>query len=88
MVKLFMRKDVVIGLFCMVFSLLGVIFVLAGDSQTPVSHWPLEAFEGLVFSLAWGLGLSDLNAIVLSLMLINLFAFIAFVVGRQLSRKL
>ncbi|KXI24545.1 hypothetical protein [Photobacterium sanguinicancri] len=83
-----MNKMVASGVFGGLIPVLGLIVLLAGDSHFPVMKWPLEAFQGLVFSLVWGLGISQYLAYFFSAMLfITLFA-VGYAIGCKIYRRL
>lgn len=81
-----MSKTTIFGLIVSFFTLIGLIAILSVGSHFPVYQWPYQAFQGLVFSLAWGLGLSTGISYLVSAVLVLVLLAIAFVVGVKLSR--
>ncbi|KMV31428.1 hypothetical protein L4D00_12825 [Photobacterium swingsii] len=83
-----MNKQLTSGILGGLIPVLGLILLLAGGSHFPVIEWPFEAYQGLVFSLVWGLGISQYLAYFISAMLfITLFA-VGYAVGCKLYRQL
>ncbi|MGF1692283.1 hypothetical protein [Photobacterium kagoshimensis] len=83
-----MNRMIASGVFGGLVPVFSLILLLAGDSHFPAIEWPFEAFQGLVFSLVWGLGISQYLAYFISAMLfITLFA-IGYAIGCKIYRRL
>ena len=81
-----MDKARVFGLLASFFTLIGLIALLSAGSHFPVHQWPYEAFQGLVFALAWGFGLSVGLSYLVSTVFVLLLLIIAFITGTKASR--
>lgn len=83
-----MNKTIVSGVLCGLVTVWGLILLLVGDSHFPIIEWPLEAVNGLVFSLVWGLGISQYLAYFISIMLFITLFSVGYAVGIKLYRWL
>ncbi|KAB2824734.1 hypothetical protein [Aliivibrio finisterrensis] len=81
-----MDKARVFGVLASFFTLIGLIALLSSGSHFPVYQWPYEAFQGLVFALAWGFGFSVEFSYLVSTVLVLLLLIIAFITGAKASR--
>ncbi|RYU68692.1 hypothetical protein ERW51_06935 [Aliivibrio finisterrensis] len=81
-----MDKARFFGLLASFFTLIGLIALLSAGSHFPVHQWPYEAFQGLVFALAWGFGFSVGISYLVSTVFVLLLLVFAFVMGVKLSR--
>ncbi|MUK25852.1 hypothetical protein [Aliivibrio fischeri] len=80
-----MKRATLFGLLASLLGLVGVIWLLAGGSHFPVYEWPYEAFQGVVFSVVWGFGLSVVMGYVVSLLIISVVLIACFSIGSKLS---
>lgn len=69
-------------------ALVGLIYLLASDSQAPVVQWPYEAFQGLVFTLAWVLGLPESISYLVAAFVVIIVLVVCFLIGHKLARCL
>jgi uncharacterized membrane protein len=81
-----MDKARVFGFLASFFTLIGLIALLSAGSHFPVYQWPYEAFQGLVFALAWGFGFSVGISYLVSTVFVLLLLIIAFITGTKASR--
>ncbi|MDD9173858.1 hypothetical protein ERW49_09650 [Aliivibrio finisterrensis] len=81
-----MDKAQFFGLLASFFTLIGLIALLSAGSHSPVYQWPYEAFQGLVFALAWGFGFSVGISYLVSTVFVLLLLIIAFITGTKASR--
>ncbi|MDD9157611.1 hypothetical protein PVK64_15675 [Aliivibrio sp. S4TY2] len=81
-----MDKARISGLLASFFTLIGLIALLSSGSHFPVYQWPYEAFQGLVFALAWGFGFSVGISYLVSTVFVLLLLIIAFIAGTKASR--
>lgn len=81
-----MSKVTIIGLIASFLALISMITLLSIDSHFPFYQWPYEAFQGLVFSLAWGFGFSVGLSYLVSAVFILVFLAIVFAIGSTISR--
>ena len=83
-----MNKATIMGLFTSVLGLIGLIAALSIGSHFPIYRWPYDAFQGIAFSLAFGLGFSDTLSYVVTIILVFLVTVTFFTIGIKLSRFL
>lgn len=83
-----MSRETFIGLLFVLLSLTGMTYLLAGDSHFPLLQWPYQAFQGLVFSLVWGFGVSTTVGYVYGVLITVTVAVISFALGHKLSRTI
>ena len=84
----YMNKATITGVFVSLFGLMGGISALSVGSHFPIYRWPYEAFQGIAFSLAFGLGFSDNESYAVTCVVIFLVAIIFFMLGIKLSHFL
>lgn len=77
----------VFGVLTSLLALGGLIYILAADSQTPVSQWPFEAFQGLIFTLAWGFGVPETLSYLVAIVLILVVLVACYLIGHKLARS-
>lgn len=83
-----MNKAIITGFFTSLLGLIGLIAALSIGSHFPMYRWPYDAFQGIVFSLAFGLGFSETVSYAVTSAFIFLIAIIFFIIGAKLSRFL
>lgn len=83
-----MKKETLSGLVLSLLGLLGLIYLLAGDSHFPLIEWPYQALQGLVFSLVWGFGVSPAIGYSYAILLVVALCVICFALGHKLARSL
>lgn len=83
-----MKKENLFGLLAALVGLLGLTYLLAGDSHFPIDQWPYQALQGLVFSFVWGFGVSEIIGYAYSVMLILGVCIICFALGHKIARSL
>jgi len=81
-----MNIATIFGVLTSLLGLSGLIFVLVGDSHFPVSQWPHEAFQSLVFSFVWSLGVRDSVGYLASAIVVIVVLVVCFAIGYKLSR--
>lgn len=81
-----MNKQTILGLLTVALALLGLTFLLTSDSHFPLSQWPYEAFQGLVFSLVWGFGVSTAVGYTYSVLIVLSICVVSFAIGHKLAR--
>lgn len=81
-----MSRENFTGLLFVLISLADMTYLLAGDSHFPLLQWPYQAFQGLVFSLVWGFGVSTTVGYVYSVLITVTIAVISFAIGHKLAR--
>ena len=81
-----MNKARAVGILTSLLALVGLIYVLASDSQTPVIQWPYEAFQGLVFTLGWGFGVPANMSYLVSAVLVIVVLVVFYLIGHTLAR--
>jgi len=69
-------------------ALVGLIYLLASGSQAPVIQWPYEAFQGLVFTLAWVLGLPASISYLVAAFVVMIVLVVCFLIGHKFARCL
>ncbi|RTZ16593.1 hypothetical protein EJ063_07290 [Vibrio aquaticus] len=74
------------GLITSLACLMACIYLLASDTHFPVIQWPYEAFQGLVFSLVWGFGVSATVGYVYATLITVTLVTISFAIGHKISR--
>lgn len=67
-------------------ALTGLIYILAADSQAPITHWPYEAYQGLVFTLGWGFGVPENLAYVVAALVVISVLVACYVFAYKLAR--
>ncbi|PQJ90144.1 hypothetical protein [Aliivibrio sifiae] len=83
-----MNKATIMGLFTSVLGLIGLIAALSIGSHFPIYRWPYDVFQGIAFSLAFGLGFSDTISYAVTIVLVFLVTVTFFTIGTKLSRFL
>ena len=83
-----MNKATITGVLVSLLGLMGGISALSIGSHFPIYRWPYEAFQGIAFSLAFGLGFSNGTSYVVTSILIFIVAIIFFMLGTKLSNIL
>lgn len=81
-----MNKARVIGSLTSLLALLGLIYLLASDSQAPVIQWPYEAYQGLVFTLGWGFGVPESISYLVAAVLVMAVLIVCYLIGHKLAR--
>lgn len=79
-----MNKAIIFGGFTALLGLIWFIYVLTVGSSAPVLQLPYEAFQGLVFFLAWGVGFPVTLAYVASGLCMLAVPVLGFVIGYKL----
>ncbi|MGF1753781.1 hypothetical protein L4C33_09310 [Vibrio makurazakiensis] len=79
-----MNKQIISSLAAAMLSIVGLIYLVV-DSSFPVSQWPVQAFNDIVFSLVMGFGVSKYVGYAYSGMLFVGVAVIAYAIGFKLS---
>ncbi|MBF7053098.1 hypothetical protein IOC61_07150 [Halomonas sp. KAO] len=81
-----MNQRTAIGLLTAVTGVALLVVVLNHGTHLPAYRWPWEAFQGLVFSFAWGLGVSPVLAYLLAALTFATVFIICFIPGYQVAR--
>lgn len=81
-----MNRANLVGLLFTFASLAGAIFLLAADSHFTVIQWPYEAFQGLVFSIVWGFGVSATIGYVYAILITLTIAIVSYAIGHKVGR--
>ncbi|NOH80511.1 hypothetical protein F0231_12245 [Vibrio sp. RE86] len=81
-----MNRHSIVGTCTALLGILGLIFLLSGDSHFPIHQWPYEAYQGLVFSFVWGFGISPTIGHLYSVFVIVTVTVLSFAIGHKLSR--
>ena len=74
------------GMFTSLLTLVGLIYLLALDSQEPVILWPYEAFQGLVFTLGWGFGVPEKISYLVAGILVVVLLTACYLLGHKFAR--
>ena len=80
-----MNKARVMGGLTSLLALIGLIYLLASDSQAPVSQWPYEAYQGLVFTLGWGFGVPESISYLVAAVLVMAVLIVCYLIGHKLA---
>lgn len=81
-----MTKARVSGVLVAVIGLLGLIYFLVSGANFPLTQWPYEAFQSLVFSIVLGFHASTSIAYIVSGMVVVTVLVVCFAVGHKLAR--
>ncbi|WP_047047000.1 hypothetical protein [Vibrio mexicanus] len=74
------------GLMAALLSLLALSYLMSSDSHFPIYQWPYQAFQGIVFSLVWGFGVSTTIGYLYALFIVVCVAVLAFACGHKIYR--
>ncbi|WP_122034716.1 hypothetical protein [Aliivibrio sp. EL58] len=83
-----MNKATTMGMLISFLGLIGLITAMSIGSHFPIYQWPYEAFQGIAFSLSFGLGLSVSISYIVTCVLVFIAASVFFMLGAKLSRCL
>lgn len=78
----------VFGVLTSLLALVGLIYLLASDSQAPVIQWPYEALQGLVFTLAWAFGVPEGLSYAVAAIVVLVVLVVCYLFGHKLGRCL
>jgi len=82
-----MNKQTLCSFGAALLGILGLIYLVI-DSSFPVSQWPIQAFNDIVFSIVMGFGVSKYVGYAYAGMLFIGVAVIAYAIGFKLSASL
>ncbi len=80
-----MKKNTTVGLVTGFVLMLSFIFGIGMMPDTPIHMWIQNAYFGLAFAFAFGLGVPELLAYVLTLVIFGLTFWLGFFIGKKLS---
>ncbi|OEE49545.1 hypothetical protein A1OS_07160 [Enterovibrio norvegicus] len=83
-----MRTSTLVGIKVGLILLLAFIALMGQTNNAPYSEWLNDAFMGVAFTFAWGLGIPEMLAYVLSVLVFAAIFGCGFVIGQKFSRKL
>lgn len=83
-----MNKATIMGMVISFLALIGLITAMSTGSHFPIYQWPYEAFQGIAFSLSFGLGLPVSISYAVTCVLFVIIASVFFMLGAKLSRCL
>ncbi|MEP3563136.1 MAG: hypothetical protein ABJM19_15840 [Marinobacter sp.] len=81
-----MKRSILFGIFSSFIGLICLVLLFAAGSNLPVSQWPFEAFQGLVFTLVWGMGVPESLGYLVSGITVLMVLAVFFAAGKRLSR--
>ena len=81
-----MNKAKIFGILTALLGLGGLIVLLVKDAHFPVSQWPYEAFQGLLFFFSWVFGFSESTSHWVSAIFIMLVSAFCFWLGYKIYR--
>ncbi len=81
-----MNKPSIFGLVFSLLTLVGFTMFMVSGTDFPVWRWPYEAYQGLVFSVVWGLGVSPTIGYLFSAMVVVTIFVVSFAIGHKLAR--
>ncbi len=76
---------VLIGLITALIGVCGMVYILAGGTQFPISQWPQEAYHGLVFSILWGTGVAASVGHFFSALVFVTIAVVCYAIGYKIG---
>ncbi|MBR9869685.1 MAG: hypothetical protein GYB26_00930 [Gammaproteobacteria bacterium] len=80
-----MRRSMFFGIFSSILGLIGLIRLFTASSDLPVYQWPIEAFQGLVFTLGWAVGVPESLACPVAALSVLVVLAVLFVAGKKVS---
>ncbi|MBJ6138142.1 hypothetical protein [Marinobacter litoralis] len=80
-----MNRSILFGICSSILGLIGLIFLFTASSNLPVHQWPVEAFQGLVFTLVWAVGVPESLAYPAAALSVLAVLAVLFVVGKKAS---
>lgn len=83
-----MQRSTLIGLKVGLLALLLFIGMLGMATNSPATQWLEEAFLGISFTFAFGLGVPETAAYALAVMVFVAVFCVGYVVGKKASAKL
>lgn len=83
-----MHRSILFGIFSSILGLIGLILLFTASSNLPMHQWPLEAFQGLVFSLVWAVGVPESLGYFAAALSVLIVLVLLFVAGRIISKLL
>ena len=83
-----MSKSVFFGIFSSILGLIGLILLFTASSNLPMHQWPLEAFQGLAFTLVWAVGVPESLGYLVAALSVLIVVTVLFVAGRAISKLL
>lgn len=83
-----MQRSTLIGLKVGLLALLLFIGMLGMSTHSPATEWLKEAFLGISFAFAFGLGATEALAYILALVVFVAVFCVGYLVGKKASSKL
>ena len=83
-----MSKANLTGVIFAVLSLIGFTYFMVAGTHFPIQQWPIEAYQGLVFSIVWGMGVSPTIGYVYAALIVLTLVIVNFAIGHKLARLL
>ncbi|WP_117236151.1 hypothetical protein [Vibrio maerlii] len=83
-----MSKANLTGVIFAVLSLIGFTYFMVGGTHFSIQQWPVEAYQGLVFSIVWGMGVSPTIGHVYSALIVLTLVIVSFAIGHKMARLL
>ncbi|TDB02968.1 hypothetical protein [Halomonas marinisediminis] len=83
-----MKRGIVPGVLTSLAGVALVVWWLSYGTHLPVYRWPAEAFQGLAFFLAWGLGVPEALAYLLAGLAFPAVLIVCFFPGYWAARCL
>ncbi|NOH98823.1 hypothetical protein [Vibrio sp. 99-70-13A1] len=80
-----MNFKVIFGIVSVLCGLFGASYLIVGGSHFPMSQWPQEAFQGLIFTIVWGFGVSKFVASAFSLLVFFTVGVVSYAIGFKLA---
>jgi len=80
-----MSRSMFFGIFSSILGLIGLIFLFTASSNLPVYQRPVEAFQGLAFTLVWGMGVPESLGYPAAALSVLAVPAVLFVVGKKIS---
>ena len=80
-----MSRSMFFGIFLSTLGLIGLILLFTASSNFPVHQWPFEAFQGLVFTLVWAVGVPESLAYPAAALSVLAVLVVLFMVGKKIS---
>ncbi|MDD9194661.1 hypothetical protein PVK62_02280 [Aliivibrio sp. S3MY1] len=83
-----MNKATIMGMIISFLGLIGFITAMSIGSHFPIHQWPYQVFQGIAFSLSFGLGLPVIISYTVTCVLFFIVASVFFMLGAKLSHCL
>ncbi|PNQ60910.1 hypothetical protein [Vibrio sagamiensis] len=81
-----MNRHTTTGVLFSLLSLSTLMYFMMNGSNMSLLQWPYEAFQGLVFALVWGFGISVVAGYLTAIIFAMSVVIGSFLLGRKLSR--